>query len=159
MNCDQLLNKVKFLQEELNKYKFDYLTGLPQRRDFENDFFNHFLREKTFYLTLIDIDDLHQINRDRGYKFGDLLIRKVANSIRETLLDCNGSAYRIGGDEFAILSDMPPNLSDIKEASAIAIASTDFKNQDDMFESADNQMRNIKNEKEKRDGDESNSFD
>jgi len=100
-----LKKEIKFLKNELNKYKYDYLTGLPGRIDFEKDFDNFMndfkLFNKTFILGIIDINNLHKINRIEGYNAGDALILSVSNKLEKILNKSN--IYRIGGDEFAVL--------------------------------------------------------
>lgn len=98
--------RIKSLEEEVIKYKFDHLTGLPVRIDFEPMFetFMHDcnLFQKSFVLAIVDINNLHNINEDDGYLVGDSIIISVGNALTHVLHDSN--VFRIGGDEFAILS-------------------------------------------------------
>jgi diguanylate cyclase (GGDEF)-like protein len=52
---------------------------------------------------LIDIDGLKQINDERGYAAGDLVLRTAAHAIKATLRTSDVGA-RWGGDEFAIVA-------------------------------------------------------
>lgn len=55
-------------------------------------------------VVLIDIDDFAEINDVLGHRYGDLLLRAVANRLQQSL----GSAVflaRIGGDVFGLLGD------------------------------------------------------
>ena len=108
-NCEGMFfleRKIERLQQQLKIYKYDYLTGLPGRIDFENNFDN-FMNDfemfgKTFTLCIVDINDLHLINRKHGYKHGDNRILEVSKNLERILPSC--SIYRIGGDEFSILT-------------------------------------------------------
>jgi len=114
-------------------YKFDYLTGMKQRHDFEYETLHKFVGQE-FYLTMYDVTGLHKVNRDRGYDAGDTLIRQVAADIKRTagLWEC----YRIGGDEFmAVHFDAPDSYID--NATSATVCSRDFKLFNDMTASVD----------------------
>jgi diguanylate cyclase (GGDEF)-like protein len=106
-NWDILLERIQYLKNEVRKYKYDFLTGLKMRKDFDGylrilfemcDFEN-----RDFTIILIDIDGLHDLNRNSGYSKGDELIKTVADSLI-VFKECNGTEiFRIGGDEFGIL--------------------------------------------------------
>jgi diguanylate cyclase (GGDEF)-like protein len=84
----------------------DVMTGLANRRAFERDserFLAQSLREGTpLTLVIADIDGLKRTNDTLGHDKGDALIVAVAAALRES---CRASdeAYRVGGDEFAVL--------------------------------------------------------
>ena len=84
----------------------DVMTGLANRRAFERDserFLAQSLREGApMTLAIADIDGLKRTNDTLGHDRGDALIAAVATALRES---CRASdeAYRIGGDEFAVL--------------------------------------------------------
>ena len=60
------------------------------------------LDETDFSLLIIDIDKFKQINDMYGHGFGDKVLKESASIIRN--ITANSSvAFRIGGDEFAIL--------------------------------------------------------
>lgn len=98
--------RIKSLEEEVIKYKYDHLTGLPTRIDFEPLFENFMhdcnLFQKPFILAIVDINNLHNINEDEGYLVGDSVIVSVSKALSHILNDSN--TFRIGGDEFAVLS-------------------------------------------------------
>lgn len=88
---------------------FDYLTGLPNRKLFEEELRQKLEEAKVnqhmFALLLLDLDGFKFINDTIGYKIGDKLLKEVAaklNHVRKT----NEFVARIGGDEFAIVSAM-----------------------------------------------------
>ena len=49
-------------------------------------------------LCLMDIDDFKQINDIRGHPVGDRVLARLAGELRQS-----EEAFRIGGDEFALL--------------------------------------------------------
>jgi len=85
----------------------DVLTGLENRAAFEA--YMDKIRGKnvknasTLSVMIIDINNLKEINDTLGHKKGDQAIYNVGNCIRRAFTDC-GNAYRIGGDEFCIIS-------------------------------------------------------
>jgi len=140
MDCQKYKDKIRQLEEELNRYKYDHLTGLLQRRDFENDFFAKFSNGCQFYLTLVDIDNLHDINREKGYRYGDMVIRQIATSLLKFTKREGGVIYRIGGDEFAILSINTVDLSKIKGITFSFDYSSHFETQDELFKAVDDSL-------------------
>ena len=50
---------------------------------------------------MLDLDGLKTVNDTLGHPSGDTHIRAFANALRQTVR-ASDSAYRIGGDEFAI---------------------------------------------------------
>jgi len=108
----------------LNLYRHDKLTGLLGRRDFDNKFSEFFESKELFYLTLIDVNGLHNVNSNPklGYEAGDELICSVAyklTNISDTMV------YRIGGDEFAILSFNPCKDKDLDDNYTCATMSSE----------------------------------
>jgi diguanylate cyclase (GGDEF)-like protein len=86
----------------------DELTGLPNRRCFQNLLADR-IRTATetgesFALGLIDLDRFKPINDVHGHAAGDEILRQVAERLRKAMVG-RGSAARLGGDEFAILCD------------------------------------------------------
>lgn len=127
-------------------YKFDYLTGFKQRRDFEYET-NHKLKTQEFYLTMYDVVGLHKVNREKGYDAGDSLIRAVANCIVNT----KGlwEVYRIGGDEFMALHFEYPEecLSSVTMAT---VHSSSFTTLDEMITEVDRAVTTKKQELNRR---------
>jgi diguanylate cyclase (GGDEF)-like protein len=81
----------------------DDLTGLRNRRAFSAETrgaLRH-ARPGNVSLVLLDIDGLKRINDECGHQAGDELLTIVAKHFDRAA----GAAYRIGGDEFAILID------------------------------------------------------
>ncbi|MEW6446353.1 MAG: putative bifunctional diguanylate cyclase/phosphodiesterase [Pseudomonadota bacterium] len=84
----------------------DHLTGLANRRMFMQLAASHLARARRsrqhYALMFLDLDRFKSINDTLGHKVGDLLLRIVAQRLRETLRESDVIA-RFGGDEFVIL--------------------------------------------------------
>jgi diguanylate cyclase (GGDEF)-like protein len=85
---------------------YDSLTGLPNRRLFQEQLNKELSRHKEnnaeFALLFLDLDGFKQINDTLGHEVGDLLLQeaglRLTSSIRETDL-----LSRLAGDEFVVL--------------------------------------------------------
>lgn len=99
--------------EALNLSATDWLTGLHNRRSFENITDIEIERQKryggVFSLAVIDLDGFKLLNDSRGHQDGDLALQLVAKVLVENTRHSDSTA-RLGGDEFAIL--MPNTLKD-----------------------------------------------
>lgn len=84
----------------------DSLTGLFTRRHFDmrmDDMFRLARRYATpFSLILSDIDHFKEVNDRHGHGAGDEALRQTATTLTGAIRDCD-SAFRYGGEEFAIL--------------------------------------------------------
>lgn len=84
----------------------DPLTGLYNRRLFAESFEKELNRARRYGLPLgIVILDLHrfkEVNDKYGHPRGDLVLRAAATTLKKSLRTSD-SAFRIGGDEFALL--------------------------------------------------------
>ena len=86
--------------------RIDWLTRIPNRRAFTESLGTEIARyERTgvpFSVAYIDLDDFKAINDRFGYERGDLLLRKIVETVKRSLRQTDAVA-RLGGDEFAIL--------------------------------------------------------
>lgn len=84
--------------------KTDGLTGLLNRNSFsaalERLLSN---KPKSFGCVYIDVNGLHEINNCLGHQAGDDMLKAVADALKRGFGD--DGIYRIGGDEFVILSE------------------------------------------------------
>jgi diguanylate cyclase (GGDEF)-like protein len=91
----------------------DALTGLGNRAAFEARMADavaqslRYARPLTF--CILDIDDFRELNERGGHPFGAECLRAVASAIRTEVRGAD-AAYRIGGDEFALV--LPETTSD-----------------------------------------------
>lgn len=106
---DKLETQTKELASYLTEARTDGLTGLPNRRSFDQKLDERFARwvshKKPFCLVLMDIDFFKKINDTHGHPAGDTVLREVANQLR--LFGEKGiEVARYGGEEFAALLDL-----------------------------------------------------
>ncbi len=80
----------------------DVLTGVFNRRAFNNDASELVLSKTVETALLIDLDKFKQVNDYFGHAKGDQVLKQVSLFIKEKIGSGN-ELYRIGGDEFAIL--------------------------------------------------------
>lgn len=79
----------------------DALTGLPNRRAFD-EHLERLLDHEEVGLVLLDIDNFKQVNDTRGHAAGDEVLATLARVLLRTVR-ANEHAFRIGGDELAIV--------------------------------------------------------
>lgn len=85
---------------------FDTLTGLANRAHFDLTLEDaERPGSEPFGLLLIDVDKLKFVNDTLGHAGGDALLREVAERIAQHAP--NGRAYRLSGDEFAVIVSGP----------------------------------------------------
>ena len=92
----------------------DPLTGLGNHRHFYEQLEREALAADSVHplsICLLDVDDFKQINDLYGHPVGDQALVKIADRLRQ-----DGEAFRVGGDEFALL--LPGRTA--REAMAIA---------------------------------------
>jgi diguanylate cyclase (GGDEF)-like protein len=84
----------------------DSLTGLGNHRSFQEAVARMVEGARrygtAFSLVLIDIDEFKRINDTRGHAVGDQLLAEVGSLISATVRHTD-AAFRVGGDEFALL--------------------------------------------------------
>ncbi|MCC4296763.1 MAG: EAL domain-containing protein [Aurantimonas coralicida] len=80
----------------------DALTGLPNRRSFQDELKARFDSAKPTTIVMIDLDRFKAVNDTLGHPVGDALLIQVADRLR-ACCDPNDLIFRLGGDELAIL--------------------------------------------------------
>lgn len=100
----RLINQAKIIE---NLSLADTLTGIGNRRSFEDmakSMWSFARRTKDYFAVLLtDIDKFRHFNDKHGHVSGDICLKIVVESIRNSLRRGSDSMYRWGGDEFAIL--------------------------------------------------------
>ncbi len=106
-----LADRINFLRKSRQfadkRATTDQLTGLPNRMAFERDVkaWESFYKEgiiNDFFLTFIDVDGLKVVNDSKGHNEGDRLLSVMSKWI--TKQAHQQKVYRVGGDEFLVLS-------------------------------------------------------
>uniref|UniRef100_UPI0035CAC165 GGDEF domain-containing protein n=1 Tax=uncultured Sphingomonas sp. TaxID=158754 RepID=UPI0035CAC165 len=91
------------LEEARGDARRDPLTGLPNRRAFEEAFADHVARGAPLCLAVCDVDRFKRVNDQFGHSVGDRVLKAIADALTET---CSGHFVgRYGGEEFVILFD------------------------------------------------------
>lgn len=103
----------------------DGLTGLGNHRAFQEALDEEIAAARpdaqSLALLMIDVDDLKQVNDRRGHMAGDEVLRALAQIMRANLRRSD-RAFRIGGDEFALLFSAGGATAARRVAEAIAAA-------------------------------------
>lgn len=109
------ITRRKALEDELRHQAFhDSLTGLANRALFA-DRLDHALSltqraHRPLAVLFIDLDDFKNINDSLGHGEGDAILVAVAERLRAALR-AGDSIARMGGDEFAVLVEDPPDAN------------------------------------------------
>jgi two-component system cell cycle response regulator len=98
----------------------DQLTGIPNRAALLADLDQIKRRGDAVRVALFDLNGFKQYNDTFGHQAGDALLRRVAQALATAVV--RGRAYRLGGDEFCVVS--PVAAADQIEARA-ALAMTE----------------------------------
>jgi diguanylate cyclase (GGDEF)-like protein len=124
-----VLSVIQFLKRRLvdaerhqhRMARIDPLTGLTNRRGFDEALGEALAGGERFTLLLADIDHFKQINDRFGHTTGDRVLRELAAHASATVRagDC---LARIGGDEFALVA--PGAGSDVARRLADTLAET-----------------------------------
>jgi diguanylate cyclase (GGDEF)-like protein len=93
----ELIKQKEYIEEIANS---DSLTGLGNRLKLINDINSN----ENSMIAILNIDAFREINDFYGITFGDTLLKKFANSLKNRVLNENYSVYRLQSDEFVILS-------------------------------------------------------
>lgn len=147
----KLEEEIQKMRLVINNYKYDSLTGFLRRSDFSDRYDEMWYEYRTFghrfLMAMVDLNGLHEINRELSFEAGDEFIIRVANQIKEHFEDSN--LFRIGGDEFILLKrgnkeDFDDRLAKINNCSVFSVSSIDFTEEGKMFNSVDDGIKEIK---------------
>ncbi len=101
-----VLERIAHQERLLTEARTDPLTGLLNRRALDERLEAELARQAraggSVSLLLLDIDHFKQVNDRHGHAHGDVVLRGVADAMRE-VARTGDVAGRIGGDEFALL--------------------------------------------------------
>ena len=144
---------VRFRRRELARLAeiaiTDPLTGLRNHRAFQEDLARELQRVgrggEPLSLVLLDLDGLKAINDSQGHQAGDERLQRLAQAIG----DCRRAtdvAYRVGGDEFAVLLpgaravgalEFAQRLRALAAVTAGIAEATGLRSRDDVIREAD----------------------
>lgn len=98
--ADQLREK---LEEARGDARRDPLTGLPNRRAFEEAFAERRAAGGTLCLAVCDVDRFKRVNDQFGHSVGDRVLKAIADALSSACPDHFVGRY--GGEEFILLFD------------------------------------------------------
>ena len=121
-NLNETLENKNNLEKELQNLSItDELTQLYNRRFFNSKIeeeINRAKREnKHLCLMVLDIDFFKQYNDTYGHQKGDFVLQEISKVLKNRTNRASDFAFRIGGEEFAILVNLEKNkISEFAEA-------------------------------------------
>lgn len=95
-------------QQQIRQLAYwDTLTGLPNRVQFRNAVQEAITQAQaeggSVAVLLLDLDRFKHVNDVLGYRFGDLLLKGVAERLSQQVVRGHDVVARLSGDEFAVL--------------------------------------------------------
>jgi diguanylate cyclase (GGDEF)-like protein len=88
--------------QALSHARLDTLTGIPNRRAFDESFQQHLDAGAPFTLAALDLDRFKLVNDQEGHARGDQVLTTFARVLTLELAP-DGAVFRTGGDEFMVL--------------------------------------------------------
>ncbi|MGO4889881.1 diguanylate cyclase domain-containing protein [Anaerobacillus sp. MEB173] len=175
------ITKRKVIEEQLRETNdilqklssLDGLTGIANRRSFDDFLQREWHRAYPLSLIMLDIDFFKKFNDTYGHQQGDVCLQKVANTLKNTVRRSTDLVARYGGEEFAVVlpntdadvayqlaENIRNNISGLNiphEASYIAdyvtisvgvatVVPAQYKDPKELIEKADRALYNAKNE-------------
>lgn len=98
--------KLGQLENIVSEARMDALTGLKNRRSFNEEINRQFAQRQrqntTLSLIMLDIDGFKKINDVYGHLAGDLVLQSIAQALSKTIREMD-VVCRYGGDEFVVI--------------------------------------------------------
>lgn len=106
-NKIEVIKQINFMYSRTKYLSLtDELTGLSNRRCFDNSFEKEFLRAQRYKnnltLVMFDIDFFKQVNDTYGHQCGDYILKQVSNAALQTFRKTD-TVFRFGGEEFTVI--------------------------------------------------------
>ena len=107
-----VIKKINFMYSQTRYMSVtDPLTGLYNRRHFEDNLEREFLRaaryDSKLSFAIIDVDYFKKVNDTYGHSCGDYVLKEVAYLILQTFRKTD-MVFRYGGEEFAVIITETP---------------------------------------------------
>jgi diguanylate cyclase (GGDEF)-like protein len=124
LELEALKKRLKILEKENAQLKelciTDELTGLYNWRCFNKKLMEEVARNRRqnhpMCLMFFDVDGLKKINDTHGHSGGNDVLIAISHAIKQSIRKEVDSAYRFGGDEFAVI------LPEVRSNKAVEIA-------------------------------------
>lgn len=106
-NKMEVIKQINFMYSRTKYLSLtDELTGLSNRRCFEQTFEKEFLRAQRYNnkltLVMFDIDYFKQVNDTYGHQCGDYILQQISNAALQTFRKTD-TIFRFGGEEFMVI--------------------------------------------------------
>jgi diguanylate cyclase (GGDEF)-like protein len=106
-NIRNLENNIKQLEKEVDKIYYDPLTGIYNRRYFDENLkriINLLSRSKgVISLLMVDIDFFKDYNDTYGHGAGDKCLKVITETLKNTITRSDDFVARYGGEEFIVV--------------------------------------------------------
>jgi diguanylate cyclase (GGDEF)-like protein len=116
------LRNAQLFEEVEHRARTDFLTGLPNHRFFQATLTVELGRAQRhnhpLSLLIIDLDFLKEVNDRFGHPSGDMVIRTIAETIKNSCREIDFAA-RYGGEEFTVILPETPLAGAIQVADRI----------------------------------------
>ncbi|MEZ6931860.1 diguanylate cyclase [Aeromonas sp. S16(2024)] len=124
----ELAEVSKDYHEARQQANLDKLTGLYNRRFFDERLNRLLLEQHAFCLAMIDLDGFKRVNDTYGHQTGDMVLKRVAK-LGNQLLEDHGWVCRYGGEELVVLFANPDIhfCQMLLEQYRIGVASLDWR--------------------------------
>jgi diguanylate cyclase (GGDEF)-like protein/PAS domain S-box-containing protein len=124
---NDITDKKKIVQISIT----DFLTTLYNRRHFNTVFDLELKRakrdNKNFVLIILDIDFFKQYNDTYGHDNGDKVLKDISLALKDTLKRANDYIFRLGGEEFAIITSDIQYIGLVRLCNRLLQSITDLK--------------------------------
>lgn len=137
--CENFVEEISFafrrvrLFQEVERYSVtDGLTGLYRRGELDRKLQEEVIRGRTFKTTfclmLLDIDHFKSLNDKYGHPFGDQVLARIGQVLRDSFYETDFVA-RYGGEEFAVLMPRAQMDGVLRKAESVrhAVAAETFE--------------------------------
>jgi len=112
--CELAMARHLRVTERERSANMDALTNLPNRRSFEQTLRHIDCDEPgSWALMIVDLDNLKTTNDTFGHEAGDRLLQETAGRLAQVATP--DRAFRVGGDEFALLIVAPERLDALED--------------------------------------------
>jgi diguanylate cyclase (GGDEF)-like protein len=110
---------IRTLASSSHEARTDPLTGLGNRRSLVRDLEHRLVNNAgdNFVLAMFDLDGFKVYNDIFGHLAGDALLARLGDRLKRATAD-DGTAYRLGGDEFCVLLDAAREAPEARVATA-----------------------------------------
>lgn len=102
------------INEMGRRQKADNVSGLLGEASFRTYMNNVYQKTQQGFLLRIGIDNFKDINANKGVEYGDQILRKTADCMRE-VMEPGQNLYRIVADEFIVLDYMGGTVKDANQ--------------------------------------------